>query len=614
MGQSNCKKTKNLMKKALSALVFSAWVLPAVALDLGRLQILSGIGEPLRAEIEVAQANAEELRTLRAQLASPGAFAQAGMEFNPALNGVTASLQTRPNGAPFIALNGRMPIQENFIDLILETQSSSGKLIKNYALLLNSISERGSNSNTTASPANNTRAVALPVINTEPTPISPSSTPSRANDTANPLNATSIELNAKQIPVYRFAPVDNVQTPISNTRSNEPTRTSTANLKAPAVQANPIAMGETSSIGSKTVKVKTGDTASRLALRYLAPNVSLDQMMLAMLEANPDAFIQGNVNLVKAGAVLRIPDVEKATQIPRAQARKTVIAQSIEFAEYARRLAESPLLVDSKNSRAMSGKVTTETERTEAQAAQQDKLTLSKSSVASTASEAKIASEREAKEAADQLAALNKNLRDLEALAQNAPRPTNPTTSLTPSLAAVTPAPGSVTSESMSQLSMSTGWTLKELSENKQVWAWAVALLATLFLVAFWIRKNSAKPESIYAPAYDDAPSPGTGPAMSAASGQVSIPPQMRSIDLDLPSQAAVSPLASIPTHTAPIPAAPPAPQNPVDDTEQSKLNLAAQLLAKGDKDLARALILSVISSTHGDLKARAIQMLGQIR
>jgi FimV-like protein len=132
--------------------------------------------------------------------------------------------------------------------------------------------------------------------------------------------------------------------------------------------------------------------------------------------------------------------------------------------------------------------------------------------------------------------------------------------------------------------------------------------------VAFWIRKNSAKPESIYAPAYDDAPSPGTGPAMSAASGQVSIPPQMRSIDLDLPSQAAVSPLASIPTHTAPIPAAPPAPQNPVDDTEQSKLNLAAQLLAKGDKDLARALILSVISSTHGELKARAIQMLGQIR
>jgi len=113
MGQSNRQKTNHLLMKALGVLVFSACVLPAMALDLGRLQILSAIGEPLRAEIEVAQASTDELRTLRAQLASPGAFAQAGMEFNPALNGVTASLQTRANGAPFIVLNGRAPIQEN---------------------------------------------------------------------------------------------------------------------------------------------------------------------------------------------------------------------------------------------------------------------------------------------------------------------------------------------------------------------------------------------------------------------------------------------------------------------------------------------------------------------
>lgn len=614
MGQSNCKKTKNLMKKALSALVFSAWVLPAVALDLGRLQILSAMGEPLRAEIEVARANPDELRTLRAQLASPGDFAQAGMEFNPALNGVTASLQTRPNGAPFIALNGRVPIQENFIDLILETQSSSGKRVKNYALLLNSISERGSNSNTPASPANNTRAVALPVINTEPTPISPSATPSRANDTANPLNATSIELNAKQIPVYRFAPVDNVQTPISNTRSNEPIRTSTANLKAPAVQANPKVMGESSPSAGKTIQVRKGDTASRLALRYLAPNVSLDQMMLAMLEANPEAFIQGNVNLVKAGAILRIPDVEEATQIPRAQARKTVIAQSIEFAEYARRLAESPLLVDSKINRAMSGKVTTETEKTESQAAQQDKLTLSKSSVASNAAEAKIASEREAKETSDQLAALNKNLRDLEALAKNAPAPINSMATLSPTLATAPPTTAMPASETKSQLTMPTGSTLKELSENKQLWAWAAAFLAALFLIAFWMRKNSAKAESIYAPSYDDVPSPSTAADMAPASGQVSIPPQMRSIDLNLSSQTNDTPFASNAARPGPIQAAPPAPQDHADDTEQTKLNLASQLLAKGDKDLARALVLSVISSTHGELKARAIQMLGQIR
>jgi FimV-like protein len=45
-----------------------------------------------------------------------------------------------------------------------------------------------------------------------------------------------------------------------------------------------------------------------------------------------------------------------------------------------------------------------------------------------------------------------------------------------------------------------------------------------------------------------------------------------------------------------------------------SKLELAGQLLSAGDQDLARALILSVASTAQGDIKARALQMLGQIK
>ena len=612
MGQSNCQKTKNLKMKALSALVFSAWAWPVLALDLGRLQIQSAIGEPLRAEIEVAQASPEELRTLRAQLASPGAFSQAGMEFNPALNGVTASLQTRPNGAAYIALNGRAPIQENFIDLILETQSSSGKLTKNYALLLNSVSERVTPSTTPLPPANNPRLLGLAPANQEPALPRQSTQPIRSIDApTSSLNATSVELNDRQIPVYRFAPVDNVQAPAATPRSSESSRPSTATLKAPAVQANPRAEGQTSR--DKTVTVRTGDTASRLALRYLGSNVSLDQMMLAMLKANPDAFIQGNVNLVKAGAVLRIPDTEEATQIPRAEARKTVIAQAKEFAEYARRLAESPLLVDSKNSRAMSGKVTPGAEKTETPTSQQDKLTLSKSSVGSTAAEAKIASEREAKDASDQLAALNKNLKDLEALAQKPAAPIT-SSSLTSPPAAAPQANASLEPQATSPTTLVTGLNLKDLSENKQLWAWAAALLAAVLLVAFWMRKKSTEPESIYAPSYDDIANPSAEPVIRAPSNQASVPTQMSAIDLNLQPQTSAAPVASTPFYAAPTQAAPATVHPSAEDTEQSKLNLAAQLLAKGDKDLARALILSVVSSTHGDIKARAIQMLGQIR
>ena len=610
MGQSNRQKTKILKIKALSALVFSASALPVVALDLGRLQILSAIGEPLRAEIEVAQASPDELRTLRAQLASPGAFSQAGMEFNQALNGVTASLQTRPNGAAYIALNGRAPIQENFIDLILETQSSSGKLTKNYALLLNSVSER-TNSPTPPPPAIHSRVMGLPPVHQESEQLRQSTALLKTSETGTALNAVSVELNDKQIPVYRFAPVDNVQVAEATTRSNDSSRPSGATLKAPAVQANPKAIEETSR--EKTVTVKTGDTASRLALRYLGSNVSLDQMMLAMLKANPDAFIQGNVNLVKAGAVLRIPDAEEATQIPRAEARKTVIIQAKEFAEYARRLAESPLLVDGKNTRAMSGKVTAGTEKTENPTPQQDKLTLSKSSVSSTATEAKIASEREAKYNSDQLDALNKNLKDLEALAQK-PAASNTNSSLTAIPAAAAPTQAAPMPQATSPTTLSTGSSIKDLSENKQLWAWAAALLAAILLVAFWMRKKSAEPESIYAPSYDDIPNPNTDPVMEAASSPVSVPPLMSSIDLNLQPQVTSAPLATTPAYAEPIQTPPATVPAQTDDTDQSKLNLAAQLLAKGDKDLARALILSVISSTHGDIKARAIQMLGQIR
>ncbi|ALK88061.1 hypothetical protein L63ED372_00839 [Limnohabitans sp. 63ED37-2] len=617
MGQTKRQMPKNHKMKALGALVFSAWVLPAAALDLGRLQILSGIGEPLRAEIEVAQASPEELRSLRAQLASPGAFSQAGMEFNPALNGVTASLQNRPNGTPVITLNGRAPIQENFIDLILEAQTSSGKLTKNYALLLNSVSDRLARSSSTPASANSPQ---LPVVPPLVQPIPPAPALARVVETpasANPLNATSVELNARNIPVYRFAPVDNTQTPRPQPSTTE-TSASTAALRAPAVQARPKGNEPSRETGDRSIKVRPGDTASRLAIRYLGGQASLDQMMLAMLKANPDAFIQGNVNLVKAGAVLRIPDLGEATQISRDEARKTVIAQTKEFAEYARRLAESPLLVDSKNSRSMSGTVTAEPAKPAPGALQQDKLTLSKSSVSANAADAKLASEREAKDTSDQLAALNKNLKDLEALTQNPASTNSASASNTPSAAAVSTAPATPSAQtlptSQAPTSTMTSSSLQDLSENKQLWAWAAGLLAAILLVAFWMRRRSAEPESIYAPSYDDIPAPSTEPVMQATPSPMPVPAQMSSIDLNLQPSTAPAPMAPTPAYAAPTPVSPPPATTAAEDTEVSKLNLAAQLLAKGDKDLARALILSVISLTHGDIKARAIQMLGQIR
>lgn len=608
MGHFKHKPTKNYQLNLLSALLVSVLTLPVSALELGRLQVQSAIGEPLRAEIEIAQASTEELRSLRAQLGSPNSFRQAGLEYNPSLSGVTASLHGRNDGSFYVALRGQNPIQDTFIDVILEMQWATGRLVKNYALLLNSVN----NKPTTASPS-----ITPPVIASLPTPpVAASKAPQApANSLAEPpkssLNPSSIELNEKNVPVYRFAPADPLpatvkpvdppavaerQPPASKkTRTAKPARTS----NEPSNESS-----------SDSVTVKRGDTASRLALQHLSGDISIDQMLLAMLKANPDAFIEGNVNLIKAGAVLRMPSSEDAGKIPRSEARQTVMSQTRDFAEYARRLAESTLAVGSKNTREISGQVVTEAPNTDAKAAPQDKLTLSKPQVKEGAAEADLAKAQEHKDTSAQLAALNKNLAELESLAKGEKSP------LTVSAAAPMPATMPAPTAQAAPAAPSPGTLMDRLSQDKQIWAWAAGLLAAMLALVFWLRKSAPPVQEVYAPSYNDNLTDSIEPSSTKPFATSEIPPQMASIDLNLTPQDPVmnstpnKPLETVASTTMHDSAKP----TPSEETQLSKLELAKQLMAAGDHDLARALVLSVTSSAEGDIKARAVQLLGQIR
>ncbi|WP_040435217.1 FimV/HubP family polar landmark protein, partial [Melaminivora alkalimesophila] len=87
------------------------------------------------------------------------------------------------------------------------------------------------------------------------------------------------------------------------------------------------------------VTVRPGDTAGRIASAHRPAGVSLDQMLVAMMRANPEAFIQGNVNRLRAGAVLQMPSQADAQATPAPEARRIVAAQSRDFNEFRRRLA-----------------------------------------------------------------------------------------------------------------------------------------------------------------------------------------------------------------------------------------------------------------------------------
>ncbi|MGQ3198213.1 MAG: FimV/HubP family polar landmark protein, partial [Hydrogenophaga sp.] len=169
---------------------------------------------------------------------------------------------------------------------------------------------------------------------------------------------------------------------------------------APAPVARPTpAPAAPSSAGGGQVRVKAGDTAGGIAAANKPADVSLDQMLVAMLRQNPNAFISGNVNRMKAGVVLDLPSAAEASAIAPSEARQTITAQSRDFNEFRRRLAGSaPEAGVAAADRQAAGQVQTEVKEAKPAAPAADKLTLSKEAApGQAANEDKIAKERQAK-------------------------------------------------------------------------------------------------------------------------------------------------------------------------------------------------------------------------
>ena len=109
----------------------SAW-----AAGLGRLTVQSALGQPLRAEVEVTALSREEAASLNARLAPPDAFRQAGLEFNAALSSLRFAIDRRNDGRTFVRISSIQPINEPFVDLLVELNWATGKFVREYTFLL----------------------------------------------------------------------------------------------------------------------------------------------------------------------------------------------------------------------------------------------------------------------------------------------------------------------------------------------------------------------------------------------------------------------------------------------------------------------------------------------
>ena len=365
----------------------------AQALSLGRLQVQSFLGESLRAELELRDVSEADAKSFKVEVAPATTFRALGIDYQPAYTELVFNMQVLPDGRALLKISGSRPVAVNFIDLVLDFSWASGRTTREFTLL-----------------------------------IMPPAAPG---------------------PVAPMAPAVQ-ETPASSAPAAAPAPAAAAPMPAPAPATPAPAVPASKPVAAKggaRLTVKAGDTASELAVQAKSVNVSLDQMLLAMLRSNPEAFVANNVNRLLAGAELSVPTSDQAQALDPGEARKTILLQSQDFDAYRQQLANKAKEANvAPAGRTASGKVQSAVKDASPGAAATDKLTLSKGAVqAGGSAEEKLSQERKAKDDAQRLAELSKNIKDLSDLGKN---------SLPATAAAGSPAPAAVNAPAAADASL----------------------------------------------------------------------------------------------------------------------------------------------------------------
>ena len=304
----------NKLRGAIVAAVLFAVAGPVAALGLGQIQVKSRLDQPLLAEIPIISNDPAELEQLQARLASPETFRRVGLE---PPTGIAADLQFSvaldAQGNPVIRVTSAQPVNQPLLSFLVEVDWGQGRLVREYSALLDT-------PNTVSAPAQ--PPIQAPV--------------------AAPPNV--IEQPVAAPVAVEPEPASQPQPPIESAPAQEPQPQPTPVVAAPPQPAAP-AMPAPAQVDPDQLRVQSGDTLSELAAGLAAGrDYTLDQTMLALLRANPEAFIDDNINLLKSGAVLRIPDAGEVASFSRAEAA-AVVRDHVERWQASRAPAPQPAAV-----------------------------------------------------------------------------------------------------------------------------------------------------------------------------------------------------------------------------------------------------------------------------
>ena len=334
--------TTRIWAAALSVLLLlvpaGAW-----ALGLGSIEVKSKLNEPLQARIDLSSLQVGDLDSMQVQLASARQFERAGIQRPFQLSKLKFTAVEDGSDTGHINVTTRGPVVEPFLNFLIEVTWPRGRIVREYTLLLDppvygaAISSRAKKDLAEIQARALEEQTAPAPKRAEPAPVIASTAPAPAPAPAvQPSTSTSVapapapaESTVAAAPEAEPAPAP--EPAASPEPAPKPAMT------APAPMPMPTAGGEDP---AAPYDVKYGDTLWSLANRYRPDSsISIQRMMLAMLSANPDAFNIPNINALRAGTVLHIPDVSQFGAADRQVVLAEVNRQHDIWQEYRQGLA-----------------------------------------------------------------------------------------------------------------------------------------------------------------------------------------------------------------------------------------------------------------------------------
>lgn len=245
----------------LTSLVLSPY---ASALGLGEVKLKSTLNQPLEAEVKLLDTRDLTAEQILVALASPADFERNGVDRLFFYTEFQFQVDLAAADGPKVVITSRSPVREPYLNFLIEARWTAGRLLREYTLLMDL---------PTFDDAGSTQAVQAAVTSTAR---------QQPRATASPSEATS---------------------------------------ESGTVESRQASVSRQPSLSGDEYEVRSNDTLWEIALRARPDSsVSVHQSMMALYRANPEAFINGNINRLRRGQVLRIPDANEMKSLNRSEA------------------------------------------------------------------------------------------------------------------------------------------------------------------------------------------------------------------------------------------------------------------------------------------------------